>query len=107
MHIAILSRNKKLHSIRRLRKEAKKLGIQCDIINPLECQLVIDGKQSRILSRGVALPKYDAVLPRIGASITDFGVSVVKHFETLGVYPVNGSQAISESRNKMRSLQVL
>jgi len=107
MRIAILSRNKKLYSIRRLVQESRKAGIRCDVINPLECQLVIDGKQSRILAGTVTLPTYDAVLPRIGASITEYGLAVVRHFEILGIAAINSSQSIAESRNKMRSLQVL
>lgn len=107
MRIAILSRNKNLHSVRRLIEEARRAKIQCDVINPLECQLVVDGKQSCILVGSVPIVRYDAVLPRIGASITDYGLAVVKHFETLGVFAVNSSQAIADSRDKMRSLQVL
>src|SRR4051812_28493337 len=107
MRIAILSRNKNLYSIRRLVQEARKAGVRCNIINPLDCQLIIDGKESRIMVGNQTLPKYDAILPRIGASITEYGLSVVKHFEMGGVFAVNGSQAIAESRNKMRSLQVL
>jgi ribosomal protein S6--L-glutamate ligase len=107
MRIAILSRNKNLHSIRRLRQEARKAHVQCDVINPVDCQLVIDGKNSRILVGTQRLPVFDAVIPRIGASITDYGLSVVKHFEMLGTFTVNPSQAIAESRNKLRSLQVL
>jgi ribosomal protein S6--L-glutamate ligase len=107
MRIAILSRNKNLHSVRRLLQEAKKQKVHCDVINPIECQLVVDGKQSRILVGGKELPHYDAVLPRIGASITEYGLAVVKHCEALGMFPVNHSQAIAESRNKMRCLQVL
>ncbi len=107
MRIAILSRNKNLYSIRRLRQEARKTKMRCDIINPLDCQLVIDGKRSRIVVATSPLPHYDAILPRIGASITEYGLSVVKHFEMQGMLAINGSQAIAESRNKMRSLQVL
>lgn len=107
MRIAILSRNKNLHSIRRLLQEAKRLGIVCDVIDPLECQLVVEGKTRTILHHGHALAHYDAVLPRIGASVTDYGVAVVKHFESLDTYVVNGSRAIDESRDKLRSLQVL
>jgi ribosomal protein S6--L-glutamate ligase len=107
MKIAILSRNKSLHSIRRLRQEARKLKVQCDVVDPLECQLVLNGKDSHILYRNRPLPAYDAVFPRIGASITDYGLAVVKQFETLGVFTVNGTRAIADSRNKMRSLQAL
>lgn len=107
MRVAILSRNKNLYSIRRLRQEFRKAHIRCDIIDPLECQLIIDGPKSRIHVRNAALPPYDVVIPRIGASITDYGLAVVKQFELQGIYAINGSQAIAESRNKMRSLQVL
>lgn len=108
MRIAILSRNKSLHSVRRLLAEAKKARIHCEVINPLECQLVVDGKSSRILApHPVQTEQIDAVLPRIGASITDYGLAVVRQLETLGVYTVNGSRAIAESRDKMRCLQIL
>ncbi len=107
MRIAILSRNKNLHSIRRLLQEAKRLGVECDVIDPLECQLVVESRGPCILVHGKELDHYDAVLPRIGASITDYGLAVVKHFETLDTYVVNGSKAIAESRDKLRSLQVL
>jgi ribosomal protein S6--L-glutamate ligase len=107
MRIAILSRNKSLHSVSRLLQEAKKQRVQCDVINPLECQLVTDGKNSRILVGAQQIPHFDAVLPRIGASITDYGLAVVRHFEAIGVAAVNSARAIAESRDKMRSLQVL
>lgn len=107
MRIAILSRNKNLHSIRRLLQEAKRLNIDCDVINPLDCQLVIEGKSRKILFHGQELPRYDAVMPRIGTSITEYGLAVVRQFESQGTYLVNGSQAIAESRDKLRSLQVL
>ena len=107
MYIAILSRNKKLYSIQRLLKEARLAHIKCDVIDPLSCQLVINHSQAQILFQNKILPIYDAVIPRIGASITDFGLSVVKHFEAQGIPLLNGSLAIGESRNKMRSLQSL
>ncbi len=107
MRIAILSRNKNLYSIRRLRQEARKLNLECDVIDPLDCQLVIDGTQNRITTHSATLPYYDAVLPRIGASITEYGLSVVKQFEIQGMFTINGSQAIADSRDKMRCLQIL
>lgn len=107
MRFAILSRNKNLHSVRRLLQEARKLGVQCDVLNPLDCQLVVDGKESRILLGPSPIPVYDAILPRIGASITDYGLAVVKQFEALGIFVVNSSQSIAESRDKLRSLQAL
>ncbi len=107
MRIAILSRNPNLHSIQRLLQEAKKQKISCDIIDPLSCQLIVDGQKSDIRVGSRSLPRYDAVLPRIGASITDYGLAVVKQFEILGITVINGSTAISQSRDKMRSLQLM
>ncbi len=83
------------------------MRVHCDIVNPLDCQLVCAGKDTRIEVSGTPLPAYDAVLPRIGASITDYGLAVVRHFEILGMPTVNGSSAIEESRDKMRCLQLL
>ena len=107
MRIAILSRNKSLHSIRRLLQEAKKARISCDVINPLDCQLIVDGTQSAILYGGHPVPHYEAILPRIGASITSYGLAVVKQFEALGTYSINGATSIAQSRDKMWCLQVL
>jgi ribosomal protein S6--L-glutamate ligase len=107
MRIAILSRNKNLHSIKRLLREAKKSRVHCDIINPLECQLIVDGPRTRILVGGEPIPRYDAVLPRIGASITTYGLAVVKQFEALGMYTVNSCEAIGNSRDKMTCLQIM
>lgn len=81
--------------------------IACDVIDPLNCQLVIDGKRTRILYKGIRLPQYDAVLPRIGTSITRYGLAVVRQFEALGMRVLNSSNAIADSRDKFRALQVL
>jgi len=107
MRLAVLSRNPKLHSIRRLLQESSKLGIPLDLINPMECQIIVDGKQSRIMVGSEKVPRYDAVLPRIGASITPYGLAVVKQFEMLEMLTVNSSLAIAESRDKFRALQLL
>ncbi len=77
------------------------------MIDPLACQLVIRGKESQIVLKNRPLPSFDAILPRIGASITDYGLCVVRHFEMKKIPTMNGSRAIAESRDKMRSLQVL
>lgn len=107
MRLAILSRNKSLHSIRRLLTEADRLGVTCDVINPLECQLIVDNKRPRIQVGNDELPHFDAVLPRIGASVTDYGLAVVRHFEAMGTLVMNGSDAIARSRDKMSCLQRL
>jgi ribosomal protein S6--L-glutamate ligase len=107
MRLLILSRNKKLHSMRRLLHEAKKARVQAEVVDPLDCQLLLQGRASAVLLGGTPLPHYDAVLPRIGASITDYGLAVVRQFEALGTRTVNSSKAIGESRNKMRALQMM
>ena len=107
MRFAILSRNKNLHSVRRLLQEARPLGVEFDVVNPLDCHLMVEGGKNRILVGTRDLPHYDAVLPRIGASITDYGLAVVKQFETLDTFLVNSSAAIADSRDKMRCLQIL
>jgi ribosomal protein S6--L-glutamate ligase len=107
MKFAILSRNKSLHSVRRLLGEAHALKITCDVINPLDCNLVVNGKESCILIGTQQLDHYDAVLPRIGASITEYGIAVVQQFQSLGQYVINPARAIAESRDKMRCLQIL
>ncbi len=107
MRLAILSRNKNLHSVRRLLQEAALVNVDVDVVNPLECQLVVEGRHNRVMMGNQDLPRYDAILPRIGASITDYGLAVVKQFETQGAFLINDSQAIAESRDKMRCLQIL
>lgn len=107
MKVALLSRNRNLHSTRRLLQEAKKKRIECNVIDPLECQLIVQRGHNEILYGGKILPHFDAILPRIGASITDYGISVVKQFEILGTRSLNSSQGIAESRDKMRCLQIL
>jgi ribosomal protein S6--L-glutamate ligase len=107
MRFAILSRNKQLHSIRRLLDECGKLGVECDVVNPLDCEILVDGRDSAIRVGQLTLPHYDAVIPRIGASITDYGLAVVRQFESLGVFVLNGSQGIAASRNKLSCLQLL
>jgi ribosomal protein S6--L-glutamate ligase len=88
-------------------EEASSKKVACDVISPLDCQLVIDGEKSHILHGSQILEPYDVVLPRIGTSITAYGLAVVKHFESLSRHVVNHSQAIAQSRDKLRCLQVL
>jgi len=107
MRLALLSRNKNLHSIRRLIHEAAQLGVECTVLDPLDLQVLIKDKRGLLLYQGTELPHFDAVLPRIGASITDYGLAIVRQFECMGVYVVNQSASIASSRDKFRSLQVL
>src|SRR4051812_2939229 len=107
MKLAILSRNRQLHSIQRLLKEAKALRVQCDVFDPLDCQIVVGRGINNVYIHDRVCPPLDVIIPRIGTSITDYGLAVVKQFESLGVKIVNGSHGIAESRDKLRCLQVL
>lgn len=107
MRIAILSRNPNLYSTRRLKEAGEALGHTVDVIDTLRCYMDITSNKPSVRYKGAALPDYDAVIPRIGASITFYGTSVVRQFEMMGTFAVNESVAISRSRDKLRSLQLL
>lgn len=107
MRIAILSRNKKLYSTKRLVQAAQERGHQVDVIDTLHCYMDITSNKPAVRFKGKELPKYDAVIPRIGASITFYGTAVVRQFEMMGTFSANESVAISRSRDKLRSMQLL
>ena len=107
MKICILSRNKDLYSTSRLEEAARQRGHDVHVINPLRCYMNITSHKPSIHFKGEPLLGFDAVIPRIGASITFFGTAVVRQFEMMDVYTVNESVAISRSRDKLRSLQLL
>ncbi|MDO6610138.1 30S ribosomal protein S6--L-glutamate ligase [Shewanella sp. 1_MG-2023] len=107
MRIAIMSRNGNLYSTRRLREAAVARGHDVQIIDPLACYMNINMMAPSIHMRGEELPTFDAVIPRIGASVTFYGTAVLRQFEMMGVHPLNESVAISRSRDKLRSLQLL
>lgn len=107
MRIAILSRNPNLYSTRRLKEAGEARGHEVDIIDTLHCYMDITSSHPAVRYKGQELPKYDAIIPRIGASITFYGTAVVRQFEMTGTYSINESVAISRSRDKLRSLQLL
>jgi ribosomal protein S6--L-glutamate ligase len=107
MKIAILSRNKGLYSTRRLEEACRQRGHEVHVIDTLRCYMTIASQRPTIHYKGEQLTGYDAVIPRIGASITFFGTAVVRQFEMMNVYCLNESVAISRSRDKLRSLQLL
>jgi ribosomal protein S6--L-glutamate ligase len=107
MKIALLSRNAKLYSTRRLKEVAEARGHQVKIIDVLRVYMNIASHNPTIHYKGEKLEKFDAVIPRIGASVTFYGSSVLRQFEMMGVYPLNESVAITRSRDKLRSLQLL
>lgn len=107
MNIAILSRNKNLYSTKRLLEEALKAGHNAEVIDYLKCYMNITTQKPSIFIGDRELNDIDVVIPRIGASKTFFGTAVVRQFEMMGKYSINGSDAISRSRDKLRSLQLL
>lgn len=106
MKIAMLARNPHLYSHRRLVQAAEARGHSLDIINTLHCTMNITSKRPTVLYDGHTLKGYDAVIPRIGASITQYGLAVLRQFEMGGVWSLNESVAIGRSRDKLRSMQI-
>ena len=107
MKIGILSRNRNLYSTKRLVEAAEKRGHIVRVIDPLRCYMNIMSTSPSIHYRGEDLQGFDAIIPRIGASITFYGTAVVRQFEMMNVFSLNSSDAISRSRDKLRCLQLL
>lgn len=107
MKIGILSQNENLYSTRRLRQACEERGHEAVIINALRCYMNINSVQPSIHFEGNDLTGFDAIIPRIGSDITFYGCSVLRQFEMMDVFSVNQSIAISRSRDKLRSLQLL
>lgn len=107
MKIAVLSRNPTLYSTRRLIEAAQQRGHEVQVIDFLRCYMDIIAHHPRIFYHGEELTGFNAVIPRIGASVTFYGAAVVRQFEMMGVFSINESVAITRSRDKLRSLQLL
>jgi len=107
MNIAILSRNPKLYSTQRLKEAGEQRGHRVEIIDHMKCVLFIEKKNPVVLYQGRRLDYFDAVIPRIGASVTFYGAAVVRQFEMMKVFTAVESQALIRSRDKLRSLQIL
>ena len=107
MKIAMLARNANLYSHKRLVEAAEARGHEIDIINTLRVYMNITSHRPELHYNGEKLTGYDAVIPRIGASITFYGLAVLRQFEMMGVYPLNESVGIGRSRDKLRSMQLL
>ena len=107
MKIAILSRNSSLYSTSRLIEAAQKRGHEVMVVDPLMCFMDITSHRPQIHFRNKVLTDFDAVIPRVGASVTFYATAVLRQFEMMGVYCLNESVAISRSRDKLRALQIL
>lgn len=107
MNILILSRSPNCFSTRRLRIAAEKQGHNARVVDTLKCYMDITSSRPMVHYEGEALDNIDAIIPRIGASITHYGMAVIRQFETMGVYSMVGSVALGRSRDKLRCLQLL
>ena len=107
MKIAVLSRNKNLYSTRRLVEAAEQRGHTVKVVDVLRCYMNITSHRPSIHYRGEVLEGFDAVIPRIGASVTFYGTAVLRQFEMMNVFPLNESVAVTRSRDKLRSAQLL
>ena len=107
MRIVVLSRNPKLYSTKRLEEAGAQKGHEMIVVDHSKCDLLIEKKKPIIIYKGKELEGVDAVIPRIGASVTFFGTAVVRQFEMMKVFTAVESQALVRSRDKLRSLQIL
>lgn len=106
MKIAVLSRNPKLYSTRRLVEAAHQKGHECVVLDHLKCTMVSEHAKPTIFYNGQELSGIDAIIPRIGASCTFYGTAVVRQFEMMKCFAANSSVSIVRSRDKLRSLQI-
>ena len=107
MKIAILSRKHSLYSTQRLVEAAHERGHSADVIDTLRCYMNVSSSAPNVHYKGAVLKTYDAVIPRVGASVTFYGAAVIRQLEMMGVFCVNDSVAITRARDKLRSLQIL
>ena len=107
MRIGIISKGSRIYSTKRIRDTARKRGHQVLVFNPLKCQLNLMSYQHSIYYSGRKVNPPDVIIPRIGTTLTNYGISVVRHFEILGSRVINDADSISRSRDKMRALQIL
>lgn len=107
MKIAILSRSSNLYSTKRLLEAGAARGHEIEVIDTLKCYMDITSTKPMVHYQNRILDDFDAIIPRIGASITFYGTAVIRQFEMMGVTSLNESVAISRSRDKLRSLQLL
>jgi ribosomal protein S6--L-glutamate ligase len=107
MKIAMMARNPNLYTHKRLKEAAEARGHELHVINTLRCYMNIASRRPEIYYNGEKLEGFDAVIPRIGASVTFYGLAVLRQFEMMGVFPLNESVGIGRSRDKLRSMQLL
>lgn len=107
MRMVILSRNPRLYSTQRLKEAGEKRGHEMLIIDHTKCDIIIEQKKPQIYYKGEILKDIDAIIPRIGASVTFYGAAVIRQFEMMKIFTATSSQSLVDSRDKLRSLQLL
>lgn len=107
MRIVLLSRNANLYSTQRILEEGKKRGHEMLLVDHLKCNIEMEKKSPKIFYKGDYITDIDAIIPRIGASVTFYGTAVIRQFEMMKVYTTCSSQALVKSRDKLYSLQIL
>ncbi|WP_298917109.1 30S ribosomal protein S6--L-glutamate ligase [uncultured Algimonas sp.] len=107
MKIALFTRNGNLYSHKRLREAAEARGHEINAIDHMKCLVDVSSDGARLLYKGTPLLDYDALIPRIGASVTYYGTTIVRQMEVMGVFALNPSLGITQSRDKLRSLQLM
>jgi ribosomal protein S6--L-glutamate ligase len=107
MKLAVLSRQPRSYSTRRLVQAAQERDVEVEILNTLRLAIDLSGDEPDMLYRGEPLADYDAIIPRVGASITFYGMAVVRQFEQMDVYTPTTANAIANSRDKLRAIQLL
>ncbi|MGC4116591.1 MAG: RimK family alpha-L-glutamate ligase [Myxococcales bacterium] len=107
MHLTVLSRSSALYTTRRILDAARIAGHRARVVDPLRCQIHLAGGEATLLYKRKPLPRVDVCIPRIGQSVQSYGLAVLDQLERMGVPSLNGAQAISRTRAKMRCLQHL
>ncbi len=107
MKIVILSRNPNLYSTRRIKEAGEQRGHEMLVVDHTKCDIIIERRRPKVFYKGEELKDVDAVIPRIGASVTFYGAAVVRQFEMMKIFTATESQALVRSRDKLRSLQIL
>jgi ribosomal protein S6--L-glutamate ligase len=107
MKIVILSRSAQIHSTRRLKETAEKRGHEVLILDHLKCMVMVEEGHPRVQYEGAIVEGVQAVIPRIGSTVTFYGCAIVRQFESMGVFPSCDAEAIQRSRDKLRTVQIL
>jgi ribosomal protein S6--L-glutamate ligase len=107
MRIVLLSRSSSTYTTRRLSDVARSRGHHVRILDPLRCELLLDGQSAQVLYRKKELGRFDLAIPRIAQSITGYGLAVLEQLSLRGAIPLNDASAIAEAHNKLRCLQAL